>query len=279
MTTLRQAVLWAQSRLNENARFDAAQLACHAYGLNMTQLRLRGELPVDTQQLDSLVARRAAGEPLQYLLGQWEFYGLPFAVGPGVLIPRPETELLVDFALRCLEGQERPCVWDLCAGSGCVGLSVARRRPDARVFLLELSDKATPYLQKNAANCPNARVVQGDVFDKPAAAEPIQLILSNPPYVPSGEIDGLSAEVRHEPREALDGGPDGLRFYQALRENWFPLLAAGGAMAMECGEGQSQRLARQYFQGFAAQTLRDHNGIERVVVVTRHQAPPNRLPQ
>jgi len=264
--SIRQAIQNAQSRLNNSdARFDAMELAAHAFGLTKTQLRLQAGRLVDPTAYGALVRRRAAGEPLQYLLGQWEFFGLPFAVGPGVLIPRPETELLVTLALDFLRGQPEPAVLDLCAGTGCVGLSIARHCPNARVYLLELSGEAMPYLTQNAAGVPNAHVARDDIFRPKRMDYQAQVILCNPPYIPTGELAGLSEEVRREPAMALDGGADGLRFYRALAEIWRSRVVPGGMLAVECGEGQAEDIAAL----FAGRTeiLRDFQDIARIVAV------------
>jgi len=271
---------------NDDARFDVLCLAEKAFGLDKTQLRLRGERLIDPEPLYALARRRAAGEPLQYILGAWEFYGLPFAVGPGVLIPRPETELLVDLALaflreppyRCGDIPSKgetgaPLVLDLCAGSGCVGLSVARHCPGVQVHLIELSEEAMPYLRQNAKPYPNASVHQWDITHSApsghgsCAAFSIQycdLILTNPPYVRTDDIPALSEEVRREPSMALDGGADGLRFYRVLAERWLPRLRPGGMLAAECGEGQAEAIAAM-FAGYKVEILKDFRGIPRVV--------------
>jgi len=274
-------MLTAQGRLrSEDARFDALCLAEKAFNLNKTDLRLRGEQSVDPKEYFALIDRRASGEPLQYILGEWEFYGLQFVVGPGVLIPRPETELLVKIAIKHLRDapggkNAPPTVLDLCAGSGCVGLSVAHHCPNARVYLIELSDQAMPYLRENAKAYPNAEVIAADVLNWQLSL-PInnwqlstcQLILANPPYVKSSEIAGLSEEVRCEPRMALDGGADGLTFYRVLAERWLPRLAPGGLLACECCEGQARDVAAM-FSPYATEIKRDFNGVERVVVARR----------
>jgi release factor glutamine methyltransferase len=271
--TIRQAIRTAQASLppNSDARFDALCLAEKAFGLHKTGLRLRGEQPIDPTEYFALVSRRASGEPLQYILGEWEFYGLRFAVGSGALIPRPETELLVDIARneqlthehRAKHGEQCTVV-DLCAGSGCVGLSVAHHCPNAKVYLVELSGEALPYLRKNAGQYQNAEVIHADVLNRQLSIVNCQLLLANPPYVKSGEIAGLSEEVRREPRVALDGGADGLKFYRALAEKWLPRLAPGGLLACECGEGQAADIAAM-FAPCATSIVKDFNGIERVV--------------
>lgn len=215
------------------------------------------------------VTRRANGEPVQYVIGSWDFYGETFYVGKGVLIPRPETELLVDFAIDYLKGKKNPVVFDLCSGSGCIGLSVAKNVPDARVFLLEKSDDAFDYLERNLLKlgCKNAVAIRGDIFDgfeKFGLPNP-DLILSNPPYIESDVIPELQCEVLFEPSMALDGGNDGLDFYRALDEKW--LGYCKGAIAVECGEGQTERI-EEIFSSFCGKTysLTDFNGIQRVVV-------------
>ncbi len=265
--TIREAMRKAERLLlpSEDARFDVLCLAQAAFALNRTELRLRGDKTVEPEGFFALVQRRAAGEPLQYILGEWEFFGLRFAVGQGVLIPRPETELLAQTALEYLRGCARALVYDLCAGSGCVGLSVAHYCPQAQVKLLELSEEAMPYLRKNAAAYPNAEVVKADVLNFPTAGISCQVILANPPYVATEEIDSLSTEVRHEPRMALDGGADGLDFYRVLAEKWLPRLEKDGILACECGENQAMAVAA-LFAPCKTEILRDLQGIERVVI-------------
>ncbi len=216
-----------------------------------------------------MISRRATGEPVQYVIGSWDFYGETFCVGDGVLIPRPETEMLVDFALNFLEDKTNPIVVDLCSGTGCIGLSVAQKCPSSKVFLVEKSDKAFAYLQKNLESfgCENVTAVKGDIFNgfesfdipKP------DLILSNPPYIESSEIATLQAEVLLEPSMALDGGVDGLDFYRAINEKWLPFC--GGAVAFECGEGQAESIER-LISSFccSTQVMTDFNGIERIVI-------------
>jgi len=241
--------------------FDALCLAEHAFALDKTALRLQADTPVDPTHFFSLVAQRAAGEPLQYILGTWEFYGLPFAVGPGVLIPRPETEMLVDIAL-----QHKPAtVVDLCAGSGCIGLSIAHHLPNTQVHLVELSEQALPYLRKNAARYPNATVHHADAFHYSLTTNHYSLIVSNPPYIPTHELASLQQEVQHEPAMALDGGADGLDFYRSLAQHWLPKC---DVLAVECGDGQAQDIVQLFGGG---QILTDFNGIGRVVLAKHAQ--------
>ena len=216
-----------------------------------------------------MINRRADGEPVQYVIGSWDFYGETFAVGEGVLIPRPETEMLVDFALEFLKDKSEPVIVDLCSGTGCIGLSVANSLPSSKVFLVEKSDKAFVYLKKNIENfgCKNVTAIKGDIFDgfgffdipKP------DLILSNPPYIESDVIETLQSEVLLEPSMALDGGEDGYDFYRVISEKWLPHCK--GAIAVECGEGQTKEI-EMMFSSFCGKTqsLTDFNDIERVVI-------------
>lgn len=214
------------------------------------------------------IQKRASGVPVQYVIGSWDFYGESFEVGEGVLIPRPETELLVDFALDYLKDKKNPVVFDLCAGSGCIGFTVAKKRPDAKVYLVEKSPDAFAYLEKNLNNlgCENAEIIMGDIlngFESFDLSEP-ELILSNPPYIETADIEGLQAEVHYEPFMALDGGEDGYIFYDALAEKW---LSYCNAVAVECGEGQAKKIKEKFSVLFAdVCSVEDFNGIERAVI-------------
>lgn len=214
---------------------------------------------------------RASGVPVQYVIGEWDFFGETFSVGEGVLIPRPETELLVEFALDYLKKKENPVVFDLCAGSGCIGLSIAKNLPDSKVYLIEKSQEAFLYLSENKKRlgCRNAEIIQGDIFDgfKAFGLPSPELILSNPPYIETGEIETLQSEVHKEPLMALDGGEDGLIFYRTIASEWLPHCK--GAIAVECGENQSEDI-KNIFSGYCVkpQSVTDFNEIERVVCGT-----------
>lgn len=258
---------------NSDAAFDARCLMEQVFGLDRTALSLHGDCvpaQTDERRFAELLLQRAAGEPLQYLLGTWEFLGNSFQVGPGVLIPRPETELLAQTVLAHLKKLENPVVLDLCAGSGCMGLSIAKLRPDAQVYLLEKSPEAFFYLQNNTDRIAksNAFPVLGNLmdgfraFDLPAP----HVIVSNPPYIKSDEIALLQREVRREPHMALDGGADGLVFYRALAALWASSLSDGGLLAVECGEGQAHAI-QSLFQkkGLQTRILLDYSQIPRIV--------------
>mgnify|MGYP000897551095 CR=1 FL=1 len=218
-----------------------------------------------------LTHRRLGGEPLQYLLGEWEFFGLPMAVGPGVLIPRPETELLAELALAELAGLQNPRVLDLCSGTGCIPVAVAKHRPDALVWGVELSEEALPYFRRNTAQngAANVTVVAGDALDPPeeVRARQVHVITCNPPYVTREEMAALQTEVTWEPPMALDGGVDGLDFYRRLPGVCLPLLEPGGLLLLEIGETQGPAVAALLAgAGFGAVEVRqDLGGLDRVV--------------
>ncbi len=217
----------------------------------------------------NVVNRRENGEPLQYILGKWDFYDLTFNVGKGVLIPRPETEMLVDFALEKLKNIKSPVIYDLCAGSGCIGLTIAYHRKDAKVYLLEKENSALSYLKSNKEkhNLNNACVIQGDLFDIDFSEIPqADVILSNPPYIPANEIDGLQKEVQFEPVTALDGGTDGLDFYRCIAKKWISKVKTNGFIALECGEEQSEDIINIFNDNYSEkQVIYDFNNIDRIV--------------
>ena len=231
----------------EDASFDARCLLEQCAGLDRTHLILSyGErVPDDVGTAYAwAIARRAAGEPLQYILGAWDFCGHSFAVRAGVLIPRPETEFLVRKAVSLLP--RGGVLYDVCAGTGCIGLSVALCRPDAQVYLFEKYPSPFSCMQENisAHSAQNVHAVLCDMLQgTPDGVPQPDGIVSNPPYIRTSEMASLQSEVRREPREALDGGEDGCVFYRALQALWFPLLREGGFMSMECGEGQPQTVA------------------------------------
>ncbi len=257
----------------EAPEFDAAALFEAVFGMNRTDLLLHADTPCSAAgeaTFRALIQRRADGEPLQYLLGSWSFYGREFIIGPGVLIPREETELLVEEAVS-FGGACQGHVVDLCAGSGAIAVTCACELPGAEVSAVELSPEAWEYLQKNNhALCDDrVRLHQGSILD-PVMADALpdaDVILSNPPYIPQADLPGLQREVQHEPRLALDGGADGLDFYRAILTLWRPKLKPGGLLAVECGIGQCNVLA-QWFREAGLLEVRivpDFSGIGRVV--------------
>lgn len=235
----------------EDAGFEAFLLLQKAYGIARTEYTLQADtLPCPDRwpEYRALLLRRISGEPVQYILGEWEFWGLPFAVGEGVLIPRPETELLAEVVISFLKGQPHPQVLELCGGSGCLAVAIAHTHPDAAVTTVELSPKALNYLKKNAEQngTRNVTIVAGDARnpDATVTGKRYHVILSNPPYIRTDALPTLQKEVQQEPKMALDGGNDGLDFYRRFCEIYPPLLEDGGLLAFEIGEEQGEAVKR-----------------------------------
>ena len=210
--------------------------------------------------------------PVAYLIGEWEFYGLPLDISESVLIPRPDTEVLVEQALSRLQGVSEPRILDLCAGSGCVGLALAKHLPGSRVVLGELDEGALRICRQNIRrNDLTGRVVslQMNALEKPPAhLGEFDAIVSNPPYIPDGDIAGLDVSVRdYEPHLALRGGEDGLDFYRAICAQWRTALRADGRLLFEVGIGQADDVLRIMRScGFGdVEITPDLNGIPRVV--------------
>ncbi len=275
MVSEREWLASATARLQaagcEDSGFDARCLLEDLGGL--PRGRQAGESLLSAEQrrrLDTALEQRAAGRPLQYILGEWEFLTLTLRVGEGVLIPRPDTELLCEVAAARLGGLSAPRVLDLCAGSGCVGLGVASLCPTAQVTAVELSPEALPYLRENIRRYP-ALSVTAQVADVLTQADAFgadyDAILSNPPYIPTAHLAGLMREVRQEPRMALDGDTDGLGFYRAIAAQWCKKLRPGGFCAVEVGFDQAPAVAALFAAAGlkAIETYRDAAGIPRVV--------------
>ncbi len=259
----------------EDAAFDARCLLEDLGGL--PRGRAADDTPLTAEQesaLETAVAQRAAGRPLQYILGEWEFLALTLKVGEGVLIPRPDTELLCEVAAEQLRGKTAPRVLDLCAGSGCVGLGVASLCPSAVVTEVELSADALPYLRENVLRYPDYAVTvrQADVLADYAAFDGFyDAILSNPPYIPTADLPHLQREVQHEPKMALDGTADGLTFYRTIAEHWCEKLSPDGFVAVEVGIGQAQDVAAIFrAQGLGNTGIfTDLGGVPRVVLARK----------
>ena len=260
------------------ATLEARELVCFAAGKTREQFVRDGRLyvPQDVEeQARALMRRHLAGEPLAYLIGEWEFYGLPLDISEQVLIPRSDTEVLAGEAIRWLQTQQDARVLDLCAGSGCVGLAVASQVHACRVVLGEKSEAALRICRQNIRRSG----LLGRVTPMPAdALEPptrqlgeFDCIVCNPPYIPTQDIETLDVSVRdYEPHMALDGGEDGLEFYRAISENWREALHPGARLYFEVGIGQADSVLRiMRRQGFGAlEIVPDTAGIPRVVYGT-----------
>ena len=266
----------------EAAQLEARELVCFAAGKNREQFFRDMSLYASDEveaKVEDLMNRRLAGEPVAYLIGEWEFYGLPLDISREVLIPRADTEVLAEQAILAARAAgEGARVLDLCAGSGCVGLAVAANAPQCRTVLADVSEEALKICRQNIRrNDLNARVtcVQADARQAPSAKLwDFDVIACNPPYIPTGDIDGLDVSVRdYEPRLALDGGDDGLDFYRDIAEKWRTALRLGGVLLFEVGIGQAsdveQILARCGYEDI--ETFQDTGGIWRVVKGTANQ--------
>lgn len=255
-----------------DARFDAAQL--YRFVTRRDPRLDDGPTEAEAARLDVLAARRAAREPLQYLLGEWDFLDFTLKVGPGVLCPRADSEVVCEAAVELLRDVAAPVVLDLCAGTGCLGLGVARAYPDARVTCVEKSPEAWRYLTANTAGT-GVQTVQADVFSWYTALSPesVDLILSNPPYLTAQEMAALMPETAHEPAMALDGGTDGLDFYRLLCARYGTALRPGGWLVLEIGCDQAARvlaLGRQYgWQN--GRCRKDYGGNDRVILLQKPQ--------
>ena len=261
----------------EIADMWAKHLIAHVSGKNVHSLLLDREAYADDTVIRAVekgLDRLLAGEPLAYVLGEWEFYGLKLLVSPDVLIPRDDTVAVASLAIsQGLFLDKDPRILDLCCGSGCIGLAVASRVKDAKVTLADLSDKALKVAKKNVElNHMTGRVrcFQADAT-KPAPAflGKFDMIISNPPYITGQEMEELPQSVSDfEPHMALYGGEDGLDFYRAIAENYTPALKPGGYLALEFGMGQGDDVCRILAEkGYTIlERTRDYNDRERAVL-------------
>ncbi len=254
----------------ENASFEARQILEYA-GLDRLKILTDPveEVPDSVREnVEKLLEKRISGYPLQYLLGEWEFYGLPFKVGEGVLIPRQDTEVLVEIALEFLKSrpQSERKVLDLCSGSGCIGITLAKLA-DADVTLVEKSDKALAFLRENVKlNEVDCEVLKADVLEDNTMLGEFDVIVSNPPYLTKSEMQGLQCEVRFEPEMALFGGDDGLIFYRRLLPKYSEILKTGGLFAVEIGDSMDKEVMQIFREsGYNPDSAKDSVDINRVI--------------
>lgn len=282
-----EAISWVESALLrvgiKEARREAELMAAHILKTSLGALNMRRAEDISAEQFMTLkawVERRGLREPLYYILGECEFWSLNFKVTPDVLIPRPETELLVEGGLVSLKGvaNEKPIVLDLCTGSGCVAISIKSELPGARVYATDISRDALAVAKENAELNGQGSVefFRGDLFDAVSDLSlqgKFDLIVSNPPYIPAGDIDGLQREVAdYEPRAALDGGPDGLDIISSIVRDAPLYLKSGGALLFEVGQGQALEVAAILSESGSFKDVlirKDYSGIERIVSARR----------
>lgn len=260
----------------DSPQLEAQELLRFAAGKTKTELFRDMGLYVSPPVADrfrALLDRRLRGEPVAYLIGEWEFHGLPLDISPEVLVPRDDTEILTAQAIRRVqECQGEPRVLDLCAGSGCVGLAIAHDCKNAKVVLADISEGALRVCRQNIRrNGLTNQVVtcQVNALEKPPSALwDFDVIAANPPYIPTADCESLDPSVRlYEPRIALDGGPDGLDFYRAIVGKWLTSLRLGGRLLCEVGIHQAGEVEKLFAQAGLTeiQTYQDTAGIWRVV--------------
>ena len=262
-----------QERGIENPRLDAEVLLCHVMNLERIDLYVRFDQPLEEQELSSyrdLVRRRSSGEPIAYLLGEKEFMGHTFKVSPAVLIPRPDTEILVEAAVNRLAEYPEPRFLDIGVGSGAILLSVLKAIPYAKGIGVDLSPDALLIAKENATTLGvnhRAGFLLGDTL-APIGDRKVQGILSNPPYIPTGDMRTLQKEVKLEPKLALDGGLDGLNIYRKLLLDGKNYLLPGGFLMMEMGIHQAEpvtKIALEMGWVELEPPRKDYGGVERVV--------------
>ena len=258
----------------EDYVFESKQIIKHITGYTNAQILTKYTqqlTPFQENNLTAIIKQRLIHYPLQYIFGKWSFYGREFFVGPGVLIPRSDTETLIDTSLELLKSKKAPQVLDLCAGTGCIGITLKCERNDCTVTLVEKFESALNYAQKNAKhNNAEVKIVKADALKTEGADNLYDLIVSNPPYINQNDMQALQAEVTFEPADALAGGEDGLLFYRHIAGNYKKYLKNGGVLAFEVGINQAEAVADiMARQGFADIEKRaDLNKIDRVVFGT-----------
>ena len=243
----------------EDAAYEARLLLEHVGKCKLHHWDSLELSPAQEQELQALLVRRKAGEPLQYLLGEWEFYGLPMRVTSDVLIPRQDSETLVERGIRAVQAGGR--ILDLCCGSGCIGIAVAKRVENCTLTLSDISEEALAIAKENAAqNAVTAQMVQSDLFANIGGS--FDLILCNPPYLSAADMAAMQRELSFEPAQALYGGVDGMDFYRRIATEYRVHLAPGGTLLLEIGSQQADALAA-LFPG--AELFRDFGGNARVL--------------
>lgn len=283
ITTIENALNWGQAALSmvENGKNEARIILQYATGLTQTELITKSKELMDEDdfiEYEKRIHDRLTGTPLQYILGMQEFMGLPIRVNPSVLIPRLDTEIVVEEAIKIIKekGWAHPDVLDLCTGSGAIGVTVAVKVPEAIVTMTDISEEALRTAAGNASlNEVNRQCVflLGDMFKALPTDREYDMIISNPPYVRTADIDDLSIEVRdHEPKSALDGGKDGLDFYRVIAKDASMHLRSGGVMVLEIGADQAGSVKRLLMKNKAWENVRkiqDMAGLDRAIIAER----------
>ena len=281
--TVRDALDWTVAYFEredvESPRRSAEWLLSAATGLSRVEVYAYHERPLTDAERSTLregVKRRAAGEPLQYVTGEMPFRHIIVRVEPGVFIPRPETEVLVDLALDLISGVEEPVVIEVCSGSGCIACAIATERPSARVVATEIAPHSVTVARRNTERLgvtDRVTVLEGDLFSgvPEELRGTVDLVVSNPPYIPTAHLPELPAEVLgYEPHLALDGGSDGLDVVRRIASEAASWLVPGGVLAMEIDESSAQGASEGVGEWYQeVRVVRDLAGRDRVVVARR----------
>lgn len=256
----------------EDYVFEAKQIIKHITGFSSSEILMNYMKELTEFQSNNLTAilkQRELRYPLQYIFGEWSFYGRDFYVGPGVLVPRADTETVIEVCVDCLKDKKEPAILDLCAGSGCIGITLSKEKEDSVCQMLEKYPEAMRYAEKNILRnkAENAKVILGDIFDGTLSEGKYDLIVSNPPYVSENGAEEVSPETKYEPQTALLGGDDGLKFYRAITENYKDSLKEKGMLVYEVGLAQADSVKEILkTAGFSdIGSRKDLNGIERAV--------------
>ena len=256
--------------ISDSPAFEANEIIIFATDLDRSGILYKQNEKLSSGQLKTIkkcLTKRKKGVPLQYILGEWEFYSLPLKVGKGVLIPRADSELLVDLVIEDIPHDNNITLLDLCSGSGALGIAVAKNCPNVRATLVEKSRRAFGYLRQNVElNAANLTAVRADIFKwKPKT--PADIVICNPPYITKLEMLTLQKEVKKEPVTALFGGTDGLKFYRLLCERAGEFLKKGGKMFVEIGYKQADDVKKLFENsGFEqVEVFKDFGGNDRVV--------------
>ena len=276
MTDIRSLLKDAEKKLvtSDAPDVDAYEIFRFVTGMGRTDILMNPCAEISEEKLSefsALIEKRSTGYPLQYILGEWDFYGFSFSVGEGVLIPRNETEQIAHEACEFLKNKKNKVIFDLCTGSGCIGLSVAANNPDCKVYLADISPFALGCAEKNrkSLSLENVEILSYDIFlgfEKSGLPRP-DVILSNPPYVTREEFETLQTEIFYEPETAIVCEGDGLDFYRCLAEKWLPFLNEDGFYMFESGEEQPEKIIEiiQNTVGYDAVSCDDIYGVCRFV--------------
>lgn len=273
-----EALKWASSFLKEHGRDENAGeiLLCHYMGVNRASLlaSLRDELSLEVwSEFEAAVHLHGAGEPIQYIMGYEEFYGRRFLVNKEVLIPRPETEELIYYALQRVEklfGEQKLCLVDIGTGSGAIAVTMKLERPSCNVIATDIAKESLLVAEKNAAELgADVQFVEGDLLSPFIGEQRFDVILSNPPYIPNGDIESMSVVVtEHEPHRALFAGDDGLDLYRRMMEQLPLVMKERALIGFEIGAGQSEavsQLLKNTFPSAQVEVVYDINGKDRMV--------------